>query len=201
MRWRLRVPILAVAALAALLPMAVSANAATVTAKTHISSSITTHSTVTAGTVVAYSGAEAPSAAVVAAASKEAPVYVGAGHAPSAALATPAAESACPSSYFCAWVNANYDIGPGQWAGDNPDWLDFAQSSCADGTWNDCASSIYNHGTSGDSVEVYQNVNYGGASACIPDDSAYANLANYDYPGTTISMNDSISSNYWNTLC
>lgn len=198
MRWRLRVPILAFAALAAFLPMAVSANAAT--AKTHSSSSTAAHSTVT-GAVVAYSGATAPSAAVVAAASREAPVYVGPGRAPSAALARPAAESACPASYFCAWVNANYSIGPGQWAGDNPNWLDFAESSCASHTWNDCASSIYNHGTSGDSVEVYQNVNYGGASACISDNTAYADLADYVYPGTDISMNDSISSNYWNTLC
>jgi hypothetical protein len=123
--------------------------------------------------------------------------------APSAASADPPCSDA---GDFCFWVNANYGGALGLLAGTNPWWGDFPQSECvypaaakdADGTWNDCASSGYNDGTSGDAVVVYQNINYGGEDACLPDlSAAYSDFADYTYGDGSASLNDSISSNSW----
>jgi len=114
---------------------------------------------------------------------------------------TPDNLSACTSTYFCVWVNKDYNDGPGKFAKDNPYWSDFPKASCPSGTWNNCASSGWNHGTSGLGVEVWQYQNYGGASACLPRGWRLANFAGYVYPGTSVSFNDSISSNYWTSIC
>lgn len=53
----------------------------------------------------------------------------------------------CTSTNVCFWVNNNYSDGPGRLAGTNPDWRRFAHRTCGGGTWNDCASSVYNAGT------------------------------------------------------
>lgn len=109
-------------------------------------------------------------------------------------------------TYFCFWVNSGYGGNMGKFAGPNPNWGLFKDSECvypaaahdADGTWNDCASSGYNDGTSGDAVVVYQNTNMGGEDACLPDHStAYSDFASYTYGDGSASLNDSISSNSW----
>ncbi len=61
----------------------------------------------------------------------------------------------CPAGYACAWVNAYYSGGMGEWAGNNADWYIFPENNCyppnaasdSNGTWYDCASSIDNNGT------------------------------------------------------
>lgn len=118
----------------------------------------------------------------------------------SATALTPDAMSACPSTDFCVWVNKNYNDGPGKFGGDNQYWSKFPHKSCPTGTWDNCASSGWNHGTSGLGVEVYQG-NYGGAAACLPRGWHLANFAGYVYPGTNVKFNDTISSNYWTSNC
>jgi len=113
-----------------------------------------------------------------------------------------AAFDGCPSTYLCFWVNASRGGAEGEVAGSNPDWADFAQSQCKSGTWNDCASSLVNNGTSGLGALEYENTNYkvsdGGDPLCMYDGEYIANLANgYYYWTDGTSMNDSISSNNW----
>src|SRR6266571_2687396 len=129
--------------------------------------------------------------------SASAPISTSA-HASTAAVS--AALSDCPSTYFCVWKNSGYNDGPAKFAGNNTDWRAFSHASCPSGNWNDCASSGYNHGTSGLGVEVWQNINYGGASACLPRGWQLSNFAGYVYPGTNVSFNDSISSNFWTSI-
>jgi hypothetical protein len=115
--------------------------------------------------------------------------------------AAPAALSDCPATNFCFWVNAGYNDGPGRLSGDNPDWRIFAHGSCQTRNWSDCASSGFNNGTSGLGVEVWQNINYGGASACLPRGWRLDNFAGFVYPDTNVGFNDSISSNFWTSIC
>lgn len=114
---------------------------------------------------------------------------------------TPQAMGDCPSTYFCFWVNSGYNDGPGKFSGSNTNWGDYSHSSCGSGTWSDCASSGYNHGTSGLGVEVWSGTGYTGLSACLPKDWYNSNFANLVWPGTSTSFNDSISSNYWTSIC
>lgn len=122
------------------------------------------------------------------------------GGAAQAAQTTPAVPSGCGSGNFCFWNNANFDDGPGQVSGDNANYTEFPHASCPYGTWNDCISSLYNNGTSGLGVDVFLDANYGLPDMCIPDNSGYAVLPEY-YPGTSVVLNDSISSNLWTNDC
>jgi hypothetical protein len=115
-------------------------------------------------------------------------------------LAPAGSPSLCPSTYLCFWVNADWGGAMGKVAGTNPWWgarPAFTQSQCKSGTWNDCASSLVNHGEF-DNAIVYQNINYGGGSQCIEIGTTfYIDLAHNTYQSNGQSMNDSISSNQW----
>lgn len=113
----------------------------------------------------------------------------------------PAIVSGCSATYFCFWNNENFNDGPGKLSGNNGSWYAFSHSSCPGGSWANCASSLDNAGTSGDGVDVYSGLNYSGVVACIPDNATYSDLANYDYPGTSVNMNDTIESNEWTHAC
>jgi hypothetical protein len=117
----------------------------------------------------------------------------------------------CPQHWLCFWVNSNEGGAEGKFEGNNSFWGDFGQAQCvfphaahdAHGTWNDCASSIYNNGaTAGvDYAIVYQNSNMGGGAYCFAPQTGSSNLASIHYRqnGKPISatLNDSISSNSW----
>jgi hypothetical protein len=68
--------------------------------------------------------------------------------------AASAATSDCPSTYLCFWSVTNYSNGSGgvngrgRLSGTNPNWGAFSHANCPNGTWSDCAMSIYNHGAS-----------------------------------------------------
>jgi hypothetical protein len=110
--------------------------------------------------------------------------------------------SGCSASYFCFWNNANFNDGPGKLSGNNPSWYVFSHSSCPNGTWADCASSLDNAGTSGMYVDVYTGVNYTGWAACIADNATYSNLANEWYGGGSgPNMNDTIVGDQWEWTC
>jgi hypothetical protein len=109
----------------------------------------------------------------------------------------PAAQSSCPAGYLCFWVNAGYAGAMGKFAGDNGWWGQYSQAQCQTGTWNDCASSLYNHGNY-DAVYVYQDVNYGGGRACAARGTAWSNLTTLHF-NNGAGMNDVITSNKWLT--
>ncbi len=107
--------------------------------------------------------------------------------------------TSCPSTYLCFWVNANWGGAMGKLAGPNPTWAAFSQSQCSGGTWNNCASALYNHGSS-DQALVYENTGESGPYACIPRSvTSFNNLTQWVYGQDGHSMNDSISSNAWTT--
>jgi hypothetical protein len=143
--------------------------------------------------------------AVVPSAASAAPVHTGAVPTPisggAKSILTPQAIGDCPATYLCVWVNINYSGGPAKFAGNNQDWLDFSSQGCRGGNWNDCASSGYNHGTSGLGVDVFRDIGYGGDGACLPKGWNNANFTTLLWPGTKNTFNDSISSNFWTDAC
>ena len=122
-------------------------------------------------------------------------------HATAQAAVHAAAVSAfegCASTYLCFWVNKNEGGAEHQLSGNNSDWVNLPESQCTTKTWNDCASSIVNAGTSGLGAQEFQSINYKGGQFCMYDDEYISNLGSgsWTWPdGAT--MNDSISSNNW----
>jgi hypothetical protein len=107
----------------------------------------------------------------------------------------------CPATYLCVWVNANYSGGPAKFAGNNDHWSAFPSQGCQVRSWNDCASSGYNHGTSGLGVEVYRDNYYSGLQACLPKGWHNGDFSKLVWGGTNNTFNDSISSNFWTDAC
>ena len=151
-------------------------------------------------------------AAAVPSAASAAPVPAGAAPVPTSAAPTPISGGAnsiltpraigdCPATYLCVWVNINYNGGPAKFAGNNSSWSAFPSGGCQVHSWNDCASSGYNHGTSGLGVDVYRDIYYGGNAACLPKGWNYADFTKLVWPGTSHTFNDSISSNFWTDAC
>lgn len=101
----------------------------------------------------------------------------------------------CPSPYVCFWVNAHYDGPMGKLAGDNPRWDVFAQSRCPHGTWEDCASSTYNHSPIC-TVSLWTARSYLGGRLWERPGSHRDNLA-LDRADDGQPINDRISSNSW----
>lgn len=122
-----------------------------------------------------------------------------AGAAPAAAernQITPAAMSDCPSSYFCVWVNSDFNDGPGKWQNNEGNYANWPHGTCQTGNWGNCASSVYNHGNSC-RVSFYDGVNGTGAFYfALPRGSFLANLA-LDHWSDGSSPNDKISSHQW----
>ena len=118
----------------------------------------------------------------------------------SAPVTTLAAPAGCSSGNVCFWKNAGYSDGPGELSNRNPDWSVFSHSSCAGGTWNDCASSVYNAGVSC-SAMLWPAKNYHiqGTIGTIKltRGTGMTNLADLPLAGNI--FNDEISSNSWVT--
>jgi hypothetical protein len=103
---------------------------------------------------------------------------------------------------LCFWVDAGFVGKMGDVFGTNDNWTakpDFTQAACPGGTWNDCASALFNAGS--EIAIVFQNINRTAKDhfQCIaPGTMAYKNLAADNYPQPpNPTMNDSISSNEW----
>jgi hypothetical protein len=122
--------------------------------------------------------------------------------------ASPNVTPICPAGSLCFWVDQNYGGPRGQFSGDNPAWGSYPQSQCQDGsgggpysngTWNDCASSLYNNGNS-DAVQVWRDSNYRSDSTCVPRGTLWASLPKWQ-TNSGEPMNDEISSNRWVLHC
>lgn len=104
--------------------------------------------------------------------------------------------SACPLTYFCVWNKANFSDGPGKWANAEWNYTNWSHDSCPHGSWNDCASSVYNHGQSC-KVTFYENIDFEGAFFYqLPRGSYLANLALDKWSDGT-SPDNKISSHNW----
>lgn len=101
----------------------------------------------------------------------------------------------CPSTYLCFWVHAGWGGPMGKLSGRNENWGAFRQSQCTTGTWNDCASAIWNNGRSCEAV-VHEHPNQRGANWVINRNTGSDNLAFNGKP-TGGNWNDVISSNRW----
>jgi Peptidase inhibitor family I36 len=111
--------------------------------------------------------------------------------------------STCSTGRACFWADADRGLVRGSVAGSNPDWRAFSQASCvpphaaasAGGTWNDCASSIENAGTTC-AMLFYEHINYGGGYIRLAPGQSISNLwGRYFSNGHW--ANDAISSNRW----
>lgn len=108
--------------------------------------------------------------------------------APAGDNAITAAPPGCTATNVCFWNGTNYSDGPGRLSGSNSNWTAFSHSSCPTGTWNDCASSVYNNGTSC-SANLWTTANYGGSRLTLGIGSGQTALSS--------TMNNAISSNNW----
>lgn len=112
--------------------------------------------------------------------------------APASASAAP---NGCTAGNLCFWNNVDYNDGPGQLSGTNADWFDFPHSSCPNGTWADCASSVYNNGNSC-TARVWYLTSFGSPHLDIPRGTGYPHLT-WVPTGLGNSWNDNIRSNSW----
>jgi hypothetical protein len=123
-----------------------------------------------------------------------------------ATVVTPMSDVAdCTASYsgdLCWWVGAEETgvMHPVRDAITN--WMSQKEPTClnqdfdSNGTWNDCASTLYNaNGSYG--AQVYQNSQDLGDGYCVPPGTLVYNLVNTPFAGTATNMNDQISSNRW----
>ncbi|GAB2958965.1 hypothetical protein GCM10023080_018570 [Streptomyces pseudoechinosporeus] len=115
---------------------------------------------------------------------------------------SPQAWTDCPQTYFCVWVDGNYQGPRGQFRDTNGSWHDFHQSACRTGTWHWCASSGFNNGTSGMGVVVWEHAGYFGHSRCLPKGwrHPYFTQVHWD-DAPTVNINDKIGSNEWRSDC
>jgi hypothetical protein len=114
---------------------------------------------------------------------------------------SPEAWTDCPQTYFCVWVDGNYQGPRGQFQDSNPSWGSFYQSACRSGTWSDCASSGFNNGTSGMGVVVWDESGYYGHSRCLPKGWRHPYFTQVYWGDGSANINDKISSNEWSWNC
>lgn len=113
--------------------------------------------------------------------------------------------SDCPSGDLCWWVDAN-QVGKMHPVRDAIyDWRTQTETACGSGTWDDCASTLYNN-KAGYGAQVYSEPYAKGGSPsssdpgyCLEPGSHVAlNLTTVHYTNeTTLSLNDTISANRW----
>lgn len=113
----------------------------------------------------------------------------------------------CPAHDLCWWVDAN-QVGVMHPVRDAIyDWRTQTEPTCGSGTWDDCASTLYNN-NAGFGAQVYSEPYPKGGSPsssdpgyCLePGSHAALNLTTVHYSNeTTLSLNDTISSNRWRT--
>lgn len=113
----------------------------------------------------------------------------------------------CPAKRLCWWVDAKqvgvmHAVRDAIYA-----WTTQTEPSCGSGTWDDCASTLYNN-NAGYGAQVYSEPYPKGGSPsssdpgyCLEPGSHVAlDLTTVHYSNeTTLSLNDTISSNRWRT--
>ena len=99
-------------------------------------------------------------------------------------------------AYLCWWVGANQTGKMHPVRDAISDWRTQKEATCPSGTWNDCASPLYNDSSSR-AAWVYYSASDEGNYACLAPGTYVANLAESYYANSVVFMNDTISSNRW----
>jgi hypothetical protein len=106
------------------------------------------------------------------------------------------AMSDCPLEYWCIYASPNFGGSPGKWKDAENNYGSWPHAGCPDGTWNNCAQSVYNHGRSY-KVSFFDDYDQGGAFFYrLPAGSYLANLAQDTWSDGT-SPNRKIDSHNW----
>jgi peptidase inhibitor family I36 len=122
--------------------------------------------------------------------------HPGTSQAKATAVMHPAAVPAgCTSTNLCFWNNAGFNDGPGRLSGTNSSWFSFSHSSCPNGTWADCVSSIFNDGSSC-TARVWFLSGFGAPTLSIARGNGFSNLTQVQ-TGLGVSWNDEIEANDW----
>lgn len=117
------------------------------------------------------------------------------------AIPAGAAVTDCNPGQLCVWVNTSYNGGPGRFTGNNSNWNNFPHTSCTyNGTWNNCASSGFNDGTTGLGVQLWETIGYADGVFCMPQGTQIANFGNRTF-NNGHSLNDRVSANFWTSAC
>jgi hypothetical protein len=114
---------------------------------------------------------------------------------------TAAAREDCSPGNFCAWDNYEFRGGPGEWSGNASNYSGWVHTGCGATslwTWNNCASSVYNHGDDCN-LTFYDGINYTGAYYNLPRGSYLARMT-LDKMSDGANANDRISSHRWCTF-
>lgn len=109
-------------------------------------------------------------------------------------VAAAAAPPGCSAGNLCFWNGTGYSDGPGELSGSNSNWNAFSHSSCPSGTWTNCASSLYNNGTSCTAV-VWLSAGYTEGRESLARGQGVTNLATWNVD--TGPWNNNISANNW----
>lgn len=116
---------------------------------------------------------------------------------PAGAVSPAAVPSGCTATNLCFWVNINFNDGPGRLSGNNSSWFAFSHSSCGNGTWADCASALFNDGTSC-TAHVFFLTGFSGPELSLARGTGIANLTTRALGGgISGTWNDNIESNSW----
>jgi len=117
------------------------------------------------------------------------------------AVPASAAVTDCNPGQLCVWNNTSYTDGPGRFSGSNSNWNNFPHGSCTyNGTWNNCASSGFNDGTTGLGVILWETIGYTEGQFCMPQGLQVANFGNRTF-NNGHNLNNRVSANLWSSSC
>ena len=109
-------------------------------------------------------------------------------------VAAAAAPPGCSAGNLCFWNDTARTDGPGELSGTNSNWAAFSHSSCPSNTWTNCASSLYNNGTSCTAV-VWLTAGFTEGREFLGRGQGVTNLATWNTD--TGPWNNNISANSW----
>ncbi|MFF3489641.1 hypothetical protein ACFYXC_41480 [Streptomyces sp. NPDC002701] len=105
---------------------------------------------------------------------------------------TPTSAVPAADGYLYSYNEINYVDFCSSWLNDSSNW----------GSCQDRSSSLWNNGFPGayDDVWVFEGLNYTGAKRGLYQGAEIPNNAAYTFDGTSLSLNDNISSHRWTNL-
>ncbi len=93
----------------------------------------------------------------------------------------------------CVWQSINFTGEEGVFSGTNANWKDLGGGTAfATGSWNDCASSIFNN-KSINSVTLWEDINFTGGSFCVAPMTGYSDFTKHTFTNGD-GLNDAVSS-------
>jgi len=113
------------------------------------------------------------------------------------ASAAPAVQNDCnmPGS-VCIWENVFFKGEEGHFSGNNGNWGNDLPggTDCSSGSWNDCASSIFNN-KSADAVNLWENAGDTGGHFCVAPMTGYSDFTKHQFSNGD-ALNDAVSADF-----